>query len=67
MYIICSKRQKKKKKKLKQQDKDGNTIIKTKWVQNGEFEIWCDEYHLLNEEEIEELNKEEYEYRKLNK
>lgn len=58
---------KKEKKEVESIDKDGNTIIKTKWVQNGEFEIWCDEYHLLNEEEIEELNKEEYEYRKLNK
>lgn len=58
---------KKEKKEVESTDKDGNTIIKTKWVQNGEFEIWCDEYHLLNEEEIEELNKEEYEYRKLNK
>lgn len=58
---------KKEKKEVETTDKDGNTIIKTKWVQNGEFEIWCDEYHLLNEEEIEELNKEEYEYRKLNK
>lgn len=57
---------KKEKKEVESTDKDGNTIIKTKWVQNGEFEIWCDEYHLLNEEEIEELNKEEYEYRKLN-
>ena len=58
---------KKEKKEVETIDKDGNTIIKTKWVQNGEFEIWCDEYHLLNEEEIEELNREEYEYRKLNK
>lgn len=58
---------KKEKKEVESIDKDGNTIIKTKWVQNGEFEIWCDEYHLLNEEEVEELNKEEYEYRKLNK
>lgn len=58
---------KKEKKEVESIDKDGNTITKTKWVQNGEFEIWCDEYHLLNEEEIEELNKEEYEYRKLNK
>lgn len=55
---------KKEKKEVESIDKDGNTIVKTKWVQNGEFEIWCDEYHLLNEEEIEELNKEEYEYRK---
>lgn len=58
---------KKEKKEVESIDEDGNTIIKTKWVQNGEFEIWCDEYHLLNEEEVEELNKEEYEYRKLNK
>lgn len=58
---------KKEKKEVETIDKDGNTIIKTKWVQNGEFEIWCDEYHLLNEEEIEELNREEYEYRKANK
>lgn len=58
---------KKEKKEVETIDKDGNTITKTKWVQNGEFEIWCDEYHLLNEEEIEELNKEEYEYRKANK
>lgn len=58
---------KKEKKEVESIDKDGNTIIKTKWVQNGEFEIWCDEYHLLNEEEVEELNKEEYEYRKSNK
>lgn len=58
---------KKEKKEVESIDKDGNTITKTKWVQNGEFEIWCDEYHLLNEEEIEELNKEEYEYRKSNK
>ena len=58
---------KKEKKEVESIDKDGNTITKTKWVQNGEFEIWCDEYHLLNEEEVEELNKEEYEYRKLNK
>lgn len=58
---------KKEKKEVESIDKDGNTIIKTKWVQNGEFEIWCDEYHLLNKEDIDELNKEEYEYRKLNK
>lgn len=58
---------KKEKKEVESIDKDGNTITKMKWVQNGEFEIWCDEYHLLNEEEVEELNKEEYEYRKLNK
>lgn len=58
---------KKEKKEVESIDKDGNTIIKTKWVQNGEFEIWCDEYHLLNKEDIDELNYEEYEYRKLNK
>ena len=49
-------------------DKDGNTIMKKRWRNSEtEVEFWCDEYHLLNEEEIEELNKEEYEYRKLNK
>lgn len=49
-------------------DKDGNTIIKKRWRNSEtEIEFWCDEYHLLNEEEIEELNREEYEYRKANK
>lgn len=48
-------------------DKDGNIIMKKRWRNSEtEVEFWCDEYHLLNEEEIEELNKEEYEYRKLN-
>lgn len=53
-------------------DKNGNVILdengkpkkKDKWVKKeGEFELWCDEYHLYSEDEIDLINKEEKEYR----
>ena len=45
-------------------DEEGNVTTKRKWVnKKDEWEYYCDEYIVLQEEEIEELNQEEYNYR----
>ena len=43
-------------------DEDGNPKTKNKWIPNGEFETWCDEYHMYSKEDIDAINREEYEY-----
>ena len=43
-------------------DENGNPKTKNKWIPTGEFETWCDQYHLYDEEDIEAINREEYEY-----
>lgn len=54
---------KKEKKEVEVEDKDGNKSIIKKWITTEKFEYYLSEYHLLDDEEIEELNKEEYEYK----
>ena len=54
---------KKEQKEVEVKDKNGNIITKKKWVPTGEFELWLSEYHLLDEEEIEELNQIEHDYK----
>lgn len=61
VYSITSK-PKKEQREVQVEDKDGNIITKKKWFPTDELEFYCDEYHLLDEDEIEELNKMEREY-----
>ena len=43
-------------------NKKGEVEIKKKWQPTGEFDWYVDEYHLLDEDEINQLNDEEREY-----
>ena len=61
VYSITSK-PKKEQREVQVEDKDGNIITKKKWFPTDELEFYCDEYHLLDEDEIEELNKMERDY-----
>lgn len=61
VYSITSK-PKKEQREVQVEDKDGNIIIKKKWFPTDELEFYCDEYHLLDEDEVEELNKMEHDY-----
>lgn len=54
---------KKEKKEVEVEDKDGNKSIIKKWITTEKFEYYLSEYHLLDDEEIDELNREEYEYK----
>lgn len=54
---------KKKQIEVEVEDKNGNISIKKKWMPTGEFELYADEYHWLDSDEIEELNRQEREYR----
>ena len=61
VYSITSK-PKKEQREVQVEDKDGNIITKKKWFPTDELEFYCDEYHLLDEDEVEELNKMERDY-----
>ena len=61
VYSITSK-PKKEQREVQVEDKDGNIITKKKWFPTDELEFYCDEYHLLDEDEIKELNQMEREY-----
>ena len=54
---------KKKQVEVEVEDKNGNVSIKKKWQPTGEFELYVDEYHWLDSDEVEELNRQEREYR----
>ena len=54
---------KKERREVEVEDKNGNKITKMKYVPTGEIKLYLSEYHLLNKEEIDELNEEEKEYR----
>ena len=56
-------KQKKKQMEVEVEDKNGNVSIKKKWMPTGEFELYVDEYHWLDSDEVEELNRQEREYR----
>lgn len=61
VYSITSK-PKKEQREVQVEDKDGNIITKKKWFPTDELEFYCDEYHLLDEDEIKELNQMEHDY-----
>ena len=44
-------------------DKKGNIVKKKRWRNTDNVELWLSEYIVLSEQDIEELNKEEREYR----
>ncbi len=62
VYHIVQK-PKKEQKEVEVEDKYGNMVTKKKWIPTGEMEYYCDEYRLLDNEEIEDLNMQEKEYR----
>lgn len=62
VYHIVQK-PKKEQKEVEVEDKYGNIVTKKKWMPTGEMEYYCDEYRLLDNEEIEDLNMQEKEYR----
>ena len=54
---------KKERREVEVEDKNGNKVTKMKYVPTGEIKLYLSEYHLLDKEEIDELNEEEKEYR----
>ena len=54
---------KKEKREVEVEDKNGNKVTKMKYVPTGEMKLYLSEYHLLDKEEIDELNEQEKEYR----
>lgn len=54
---------KKERREVEVEDKNGNKVTKMKYVPTGEIKLYLSEYHLLDKEEIDELNGEEKEYR----
>ena len=54
---------KKERREVEVEDKNGNKVTKMKYVPTGEMRLYLSEYHLLDKEEIDELNEEEKEYR----
>ena len=54
---------KKEKREVEVEDKNGNKVTKMKYVPTGEMRLYLSEYHLLDKEEIDELNEQEKEYR----
>lgn len=54
---------KKERREVEVEDKNGNKVTKMKYVPTGEMRLYLSEYHLLDKEEIDELNEQEKEYR----
>ncbi len=54
---------KKERREVEVEDKNGNKVTKMKYVPTGEIKLYLSEYHLLDKEEIDELNEQEKEYR----
>ena len=62
IYQLNSK-PKKEQVEVEEVDKKGNIVKKRKWRNTEEVELWLSEYVILSEQDIEDLNKEEKEYR----
>ena len=54
---------KKERREVEVENKNGNKVTKMKYVPTGEMRLYLSEYHLLDKEEIDELNEQEKEYR----
>ena len=62
IYQLNSK-PKKEQVEVEEVDKKGNIVKKKRWRNTDEVELWLSEYVILSEQDIEDLNKEEKEYR----